>query len=261
VSNSSGKEGFNPLEIIPAGRATQIRCGLLTGFTLIEILIAVAIIVMIVSMVYGSYFATSKSAETCKAKITLSQQGRKVLQQIARQIRCSYADESEERTDLAGTISRDKRPISENPIDYFKGAPDDLNGEILSLVTTKGLFYGPDQAKGLFDITYKFDKSSGTFFLSQRRFVHTPPELVEQRSWRPLLRNVECVELAFFDGQQWLTKWDFKQKKKLPCAVKIGITCKDENYRQYRYGTVAYVCCSGNQGKRTSSETLVSINK
>ncbi|MHC4596047.1 MAG: type II secretion system protein GspJ [Planctomycetota bacterium] len=231
------------------------------GFTLVEILVAMAIIVTIVSMVYGSYFATSKSAETCKAKMALSQQVRKVLQQMARQIRCSYADKAEELTDVAGTISREKSTVPEGPINYFKGAPDDLNGEILRLVTTNGLFCGPDQAKGLFDITYKFDKSSGTLSLSQRRFLHTSKKSVEQRSWRPLVRNVEYVELAFFDGQQWLNKWDFKQKKELPCAVRISITCKDENSRQYYYGTVAYVCCSGNQGKGTPSEALVSINK
>ncbi|MHC4632893.1 MAG: PulJ/GspJ family protein, partial [Planctomycetota bacterium] len=81
------------------------------GFTLVEILVAMAIIVTIVSMVYGSYFATSKSAETCKAKMALSQQVRKVLQQMARQIRCSYADKAEELTDVAGTISREKSTV------------------------------------------------------------------------------------------------------------------------------------------------------
>ena len=68
------------------------------GFTLVEILVAMAIIVVIVSLVYGSYFATSKSTQAYKSRIALFQQGRKVLRQMARQIRCSYAGTTEEPT-------------------------------------------------------------------------------------------------------------------------------------------------------------------
>jgi len=242
-------------------RAAKLRGGLRTGFTLVEILVAAVIIVTIVSMVYGSYFATAKSTEVYKAKMTLSGQTRKVLRQMARQIRCSYVGKTEERTDLSGTISPGKKEISKSPIIYFNYEPDAPGGEILHLVTTNGLFCLEGQADGLFDVAYKFEKNSGTLSLSQRRFVGTPEKLMEKRNWRPLLRNVECVELDFFDGQQWLSKWDFKQKRKLPYAVKIGITGKDENYRQCHYGTVAFIGCSGSQGRRTSSETSVSVSK
>ena len=243
------------------GRGAKLRGGLRTAFTLVEVLVAAAIIVTIVSMVYGSYFATAKSTEAYKAKMALSGQMRKVLGQMARQIRCSYVSKTEERTDLSGTISPGKKEISKSPIIYFNYEPDVPGGEILRLVTTNGLFFQEGQADGLFDVAYKFEKSSGTLSLSQRRFVGTPEKLMEKRNWRPLLRNVECVELDFFDGQQWLPKWDFKQKKKLPYAVRIGITSKDENYRQCHYGTVAFIGCSGSQGRRASSEISISVSK
>ena len=41
----------------------KFRAKPLKGFTLIEILVSVTIIATIVSMVYGSYFATAKSAD------------------------------------------------------------------------------------------------------------------------------------------------------------------------------------------------------
>jgi len=242
-------------------RAAKFRGGLRTGFTLVEILVAMTIIVTIVSMVYGSYFATAKSTDVYKAKMTLSGQTRRVLRQMARQIRCSYIGKTQERLDSAGTISRGERKITEKPIIYFNCEPDARGGEILHLVTTNGLFCQEGQADGLFDVTYKFDKNSGTLSLSQIRFVGTPERLIEKRNWRPLLKNVECVELDFFDGKQWLPKWDFKQKRKLPYAVKIGITSKDENHRQCHYGTIAYVGCSGSRGRETLSETLESVCK
>jgi prepilin-type N-terminal cleavage/methylation domain-containing protein len=230
------------------------------GFTLVEILVAMAIIVTIVSMVYGSYFATSKSTQACKSRITISQQGRKVLEQMARQIRCSYAGKADKHTNPTSTFKQ-KEAVRASAIDYFNGNSDEPNGEILHLVTTNGFFYGPDQAKGLFDIAYKFNKSSGTLSINQRRFVHISEPLIEQNNWRPLIRNIEYVELAFFDGQQWLAEWDFKEKKELPNAVKIIIACKDENARRYYYRTISCLSCSKKQGNGTSSERLVSINK
>jgi len=245
----------------PMTRAAQFRGGIRTGFTLVEILVAAAIIVTVVSMVYGSYFATAKSTDVCKARMILSGQTRRVLRQMARQIRCSYLGKTQERSDSAGAKSQEERKITEKQIIYFNCQPDAPGSEMLHLVTTNGLFCLEGQANGLFNVTYKFDKDSGTLSLSQRRFVGTSEMLMEKRNWRPLLRNVECVELDFFDGQQWLSEWVFKQKKKLPVAVRIGITGKDENYRQCHYSTIAYIGCSTNQDRGALSETLASVSK
>ena len=225
------------------------RCGK-KGFTLVEILVAAAIIVTIVSMVYGSYFATSKSTRSCKSRIALSRQGRKVLGQMARQIRCSYVGSAKEYKSPTRPVFQQRKKIPEDVISYFNGNSGETGGEILHLVTTSAISEGQAPLDGLFETTYKFDKSSGTLFLSQERFIGAPKSLVENRNWQPIARNIESVELAFFDGQQWLHTWDFKEKKSLPNAVRINITCEDENYRQYHYGTIAYVCCRKNQAKK-----------
>jgi len=235
----------------------KFRRGPLKGFTLIEILVAVTIIVTIVSMVYGSYFATAKSADACKARMTLSGRTRKVLDQMARQIRCSYIGKAIEDTDLAEKDSGSISKIRKSPVVYFSYKPDAPGSGTLHLVTTNRLFCEEGHSNGLIDVAYKFDKNFGTLYLSQRKFTGTPENNIEDRNWRPLLTNIESVELGFFDGQQWLPQWDFEQKKKLPFAVKISITCEDENSRQYNYGTIAYVDCSRNFGPNTLSETSV----
>lgn len=261
MRSKSGKYDFTPLEEIPPGRFVQVRGGFLKGFTLVEILVAVAIIVTIFSMVYGSYFATAKSTNIYKTRMTLSGQARKVLGQLARQIRCSYISKNEELANAADTISQGKREITEKPIMYFNYESAARTGKILHLVTTNRLFCPEIQADGLFDVIYKFDKNSGTLYLSQKRFVGKLERIIEKRNWRPLLTGIKSIELDFFDGRQWLPEWDFEQKKKLPVAVKISINCEDENYRQCHYGTVAYVVCSGNKGQKTSSEKIVSVAK
>ena len=230
------------------------------GFTLVEILVAMAIIVTIVSMVYGSYFATSKSTQACKSKITLSQQGRKVLEQMARQIRCSYAGKADKNT-YPAPIPQQKKADPASVISYFQGNSDEPSGEILHLVTTNGFSVGLVPSDGLFEVTYKLDKSRGLLFSSQRRFAPTSRSAERKKKWQQIAEGIESLKLAFFDGQQWLNKWDFKDKKQLPFAVKINVTWEDENHRQYQYGTIAYICCRKNQGKETQSGTLMSINR
>jgi type II secretion system protein J len=229
------------------------------GFTLVELLVALAIIVTIVTMVYGSYFATSKSTQLCNAGLTVLQQERKVLEQMAQQVRCSYADANQVSANTAA-VPRKKEAMPENIINYFRGDPDNPGSEILHLVTTHGIFVG-QQEDGLFDVTYKFDGSTATLSLYQTRFVGKVKDIAERKNWRPFAENVEAVELAFFDGEQWLPKWDFEQKRKLPYAVKISITCKDENDKQYCYGTVADICCRNNQGSVGPPETLVAVEE
>ncbi len=232
------------------------------GFTLIEILVAAAIIVTIVSMVYGSYFATSKSAQACKQRIALSQQGREIVGLMARQIRCSYASSTKKYKSSPRRVSRQKEIISDNAISYFNGNSGEMGGEILYLITTNGILEEQGApANGLFEVTYKFDKSSGTLFLCQDRFVDAPESVIEKKNWQPLAENIESIELEFSDGRHWLPAWDFTEKKALPNAVKINITCQDENQRQYRYGTTAYIFCRKNQGKKITSETLISMKK
>lgn len=223
------------------------------GFTLVEMLVAMAIIVMIISMVYGSYFATSKSVEAYKSGMALSQQGRSVLATLARQIRCSYAGRIQDVTEQLKPLSRRPKPALENPVNYFKGDSDDPAGEILNLVTAAPLPDREHQPDGLFDVAYKFDNTTGTLYIDQRRFVPTPKDLVEKRYFQPLIENVENIELAFSDGKQWLRKWDFVQKKKLPAAVRITITCHDENRRQCTFSTVAFVRAAKSQQKKPSS--------
>jgi len=226
-----------------------------TGFTLIEMLVAVAMIVTIVSMVYGSYSATSRSAEAYKARMTLADRARSVLQQMARQIRCCYGGAPADSTDPTKAALPKTAAILQGSVNYFKGGPSAPNGEILHLVTTSALL-GEPPGGGLFDAAYRFDRSTHTLFVSCTRFVQAPKGLVEERDWSPLIENVEHIELGFFDGRQWLGEWDFTRTKNLPAAVRIDIACRDENRRQCSYGTVAYISCFNTQNNKTASEMI-----
>ncbi|MGD2095455.1 MAG: type II secretion system protein GspJ [Phycisphaerales bacterium] len=254
MNSKTGKHNLTELKVIRPDRSAA-------GFTLVEILVAVAIIATIVSMVYGSYFATAKSTEAYKAKMTVSSQTRKVLTQMARQIRCSYISKEKKLSSSDKTDTQSKIKLNDKTIKYFHCEPDIHGNKTLHLVTTNRLYCQETQKEGLFDIIYKFDKYNGILYLSQKRLAGSSEELKDERNYRPILESIERLELEFFDGNQWLSEWRFEQKKELPSAVKISIICKDENNRQCHYSIVSYIGCSGNQKRNISFERLMAINK
>jgi len=230
------------------------------GFTLLEILVAMAMVVTIVSIVYGTYSATSKSTQTYKSKMAVSQELRNVLEQMARQIRCLYTGSTITLSDSSDLISKQKK-LPENKITYFRGDPYDKRGEILHLVTTSGFLRKQKPANGLFIADYRLDRNTGSLFLKQRRFTGKAGVAELEDDWQVILENAKRVELAFFNGEKWLQKWDFTDNKKVPYAVKVNIICEDENYRQYLYETVAYICSRICEGGETGAGTSASVKK
>ena len=232
------------------------------GFTLIEILVAATIILSILSFVYGTYFAISKSTRATRAKLTLSQQTQKVLSQLARQIRCSYAYAVSDSAYATKSVSERKERRTQNNPDFFSGCTDNPSEEILHLITTNRFDMSQNSTGGLFDVTYRFDKSEGQLYLSQKRFVGTTKNSAEKKLWQPIAENIQSFELEFFDGKQWLNKWTFKDRKKLPNAVKIDITFRDQTGRIYGCSTVAYIYCRTDYGRQTQlSKLMVTKNR
>ncbi len=228
-----------------------------SGFTLIEILVAASIILSILSLVYGTYFTISKSTQATRAKLTLSQQALKVLPQIARQIRCSYADTVSDSAYTIKSVSEQKEKKPQNNPDFFSGHTNNPGEKILHLITTNSFGMPQNSLDGLFDVTYRFDKSKGLLYLSQKRFVSTTKNTTEKKLWQPIAKNVQSLELAFFDGRQWLNKWTFKDRKKLPNAVKIDITFRNQAGRIYECSTVAYIHCHTDYDRETQLGELV----
>lgn len=228
-----------------------------SGFTLIEILVASAIILSILSIVYGTYFTISKSTQATRARLTLSQQALKVLPQITRQIRCSYAEAGSDSEYVTKKTSRQKNKKTHNNPDFFSGSADNAGEEILHLITTNKFDMPQNSPEGLFDVTYRFDRSKGQLYLSQKRFVGTTKNTAEKKLWQPIAKNIQSLELVFFDGRQWLNKWSFKDRKKLPNAVKIDITFRDKTDRIYECSTVAYIYCRTDYGRETQLGKLV----
>lgn len=217
------------------------------GFTLVEMLVATAIIATIVSMVYGSYFAASQSARVHKVRLTCSNSVHNALQKMAGEIRCAYAPASAESDDpsrpdvqFAGGEDKGTKYLCA----FFNGNSGSQPGEILRFVTARTIGGRSNRQDGLFAVAYRFDETGGTIWVNRERFADQTDSGPDSGKWLLLVAGVTEVAIKYYDGLQWFDQWDFNQQKKLPVAVRIDIAAQYETSRTYCSSTVAYVYCS-----------------
>lgn len=224
------------------------------GFTLIEMLIALAMITMIVSMVYGSYAATTRSMDLCTRRTASMERACLVLRLMAGQIRCAYAPPPDSNDTRPGTLQGDGNGMSRalgdrqvaaqtQPATLFRGDSRHARGEILVFVTAGASGAGLDTPGTLACVIYRYDRATSTLTMSRRDLAEPAPGQPAVEDARLLLHNVTGVELAFHDGRTWLDTWDSGREKRLPRAVRITVVVADEASRQHRLMTAAPVMC------------------
>lgn len=218
---------------------------------MIEMLVALTIIMGIVSMVYGSYVATTRSMDRHQARMTRSERACLALRRLGRQIRCAYvpwSDPNDETavspdgtTPIAATAVNRRSGLAETrlrgPSPWFWGNPRGRRGKILSFVTTGGPVAGPDAPRGLSRVTYLYDRATATLSISTQETVDVFRRWEDAERVQPVLNNVTAIDLAFHDGREWQDEWDYEKNDGLPRAVKLEITITDENEREHHYGT------------------------
>jgi type II secretory pathway component PulJ len=203
-------------------------------------LVSLAIVSTIVTMVYGSYAATSRSLDVYGSRMACSERAHLVLRMMARQIRCAYMPPAVARS--TETDADRKNPPAES-ITTFRAEPRGLRGDILNFTTTGGFGLGLDSPVGISRVAYRYDESHAALLIRCEPGVYGPDSLRETVAWRPALSGVTEIELAFHDGRQWQPRWDSRQAGRLPQAVQIALTLADQNGRTHRYATTVPIIC------------------
>ena len=213
-------------------------CKYKNGFTLIEILVAISIIAAIVTMVYSSYTVTTNAITKYKVRLKDSSITAHLLQNIARQVRCTYLPA--ELRKRAGKKDTEKNPEP----DFFSGNFTGLNQRSLKLITTVTFGTESDSSElsnSLTEAAYKFDAGKGTLYLSEQRFLPRTQFSAKPATYQPIMENIYDFRMKFYDGEIWRESWNFSRQKRLPLVVRISIIITDENNQQHKYSTATAV--------------------
>jgi len=205
-----------------------------TGFTLVEVLVALALISTIVMMVYGSFLAASRSLDLYGSRMACDDRASLVLRLLARQLRCAYLPPLE--TDPQSSPAENGVPST--PRTSLPTEPLTAGEAGLSFITTAGLGTGPALSR----ILYRHDPATGILSLCGEPYLYGAEAQTSARSWRPVLSGVRSLEVQFYDGRQWQSAGT-DAGRALPQSAKITLAVVDKKNRLHEFETMVSLGC------------------
>lgn len=186
------------------------------GFTLIEVLLSLAILASVVAVVYASFSTAGQSIKAAEA--------------------------AQEEVDIARTflarLSNDLGNAFYKPLmkeAYFRGkkVEEEIDGtttrvDSVSLTTLTSWRTPGTNESGLWDVGYFFrGKQDGTGMVLFRREKRDPgnteADATEEAAYE-LTDKVVGLRLRYYDGSKWTDEWDSNLQRRPPSVVEIVLT-------------------------------------
>ena len=232
------------------------------GFTLIEVLLAMAMMALLFTMLYGTFGSTIDSIEAAEQECETYHMARLSIQQLYQELTSVvpslygtefHAVERAEcpqimRVELVDDIEEEERGRGpRNPTEDgnneksvkgigfvgFDQENDDLPVDCLAFATYAHGRYRPN--------TKESDLSVVTYWLDGMKLMHYEETNLFSLSEKsvesyPLAEGVESMSFRFFDGREWVDDWDARVEASLPHAVEVELTFRllSEERRTFR---------------------------
>jgi type II secretion system protein J len=196
------------------------------GFTLLEILIAIAILALVVSSLYGAYSGTLNTTEMVESIRDVDQVARLALMQMVDDFKCLYYQKAE---------GEDKEsPYSFGGVMEAEGE----GGEIVAFATTSRLDFDmtfPSQR--INRVSYVVEQQPDNeklYRLVRKELPFAGLSGEGQEILVEIADGVESLSLTYFneDGQQF-SQWDSKAEGLLPRLVHIRLQMAGDKSRLF----------------------------
>ena len=162
------------------------------GFTLIEVVMAVAIVGIIATVVYGSLWGVMRTINHAREKMELCQTARCILWRMSEEIGSCFINE---RNSFRGCDAKSNN---------YDG--DSMSFRSISVMNQKGIS----------EIEYYLDEE-------------TLCKSVDGRI-SPIVKSVDDFNLCYFDGLEWRENWDSSLEGRLPKMIGISLWLESEPF-------------------------------
>ncbi len=178
------------------------------GFTLLEVLVALLLMVTLTGALYGTYFAIVRSRDRAYADLEPLRDIRATLDLIRREIDSAYYDKSNKRLRF---VVEDR--------DSFGKPSSTLD---LTAITTP--LAGSVPTSDLMEVRYEPGEKDGQLLLTRKE---TDVYLDVKPSPYPQIDKIQGFLVECHDGNAWVKTWDTSLNNGLPQAVRITLTIKE----------------------------------
>lgn len=203
------------------------------GFSLMEVLIAGALLATMGAMVFGSFKRAYDQKEQVEAADDRYQQARQAMDRMAREISLAFLSEH-----------YDRKRFRERPT-IFKGTDRGRQDELLftSLAHMRMETDAKESDQAVFKYFIDRDPENNRTESLFRRVNPIIDEEADRRGRRLVLaENVKALEFEYWDAakNEWVEEWDTSRPERngvLPERVRIALTIVDETGKDRKFTT------------------------
>lgn len=210
-----------------------------TGFTVMEVLLAITIGAVILATVYGSYHMVVKTTANYNRVSDIYQIGRIVLDTMAREIGGAYQP-----------IFAEKGEMFLGEDEWYAGRESDT----LKMVTTTSLQWSEEEVGyDSYEISYYLGagEQDGLLLMKVSPYFNLE-EPFEEGKEVVLAENVRALDFKYFDGMEWVESWRWEgpeegeeemeeEKPVLPYGVRIALEVGLPEEDPVRFNTTAFL--------------------
>jgi len=196
------------------------------GFTLLELLVSIAILSMVLVMIYGTLSMGSRAWEKGEEDIEKTQRMRVVMNLLSREIKSTFPYKV-----TPSELDTHKEFYA------FEGKKDSIN--FVSTVPLKG------GRRGLSWLSFWVESEEGLVVVERdalRSDIFKERNSIDNDEIEVLDSNVTSMKLEYYElksgkeegeGEgEWKEHWDAEKERTLPHAVKIELTFEEEGRRE-----------------------------
>ncbi|EAT14377.1 type II secretion system protein GspJ [Desulfuromonas acetoxidans] len=174
------------------------------GFTLIEVLVAITLLSLVLTAVYGVFTTLSATEKRLHSDSEAYHQARIIFDRLGREIRTCYLNTDNDRS-------------------AFDSGEDSLGQPYLAFSSTSALTTG-DSPGGVTQVRYELEtdlgKTVGTLYRSAQPLFVTDDVARKQR----MSSQIKAIVWRFYDGSEWQDDWDSTITETLPQTVEMQLT-------------------------------------
>ena len=207
------------------------------GYTLVEVMLAAAIVALIMVIIYGAFAGSLKSMKISREGGDVYRKSRLILNRMAQELSCAHLPFEQEISGIQYAFIGEDKEVD--------GVPQDTVHFTSSALPLRG------PSKGLKEIGYyiALDPETDEPDLLMREDT-TPDDHSDEGGRNYLLaEGIWGLDFTYYDdrGREW-KRWDSTSTifaGKLPHLVKISIFCKDERGEPFSLATTAHILVTG----------------
>ena len=189
------------------------------GFTLLEVLIAVAIMAGIVTVLYTTFSTSSRNVEQAEEKRDTADLARTLIARLSSDITNAFYDQTRQATFFYGK----KSGIASNEPRF----------DNIALTTYTNWRTPNTKETDLWEVGYRFEEQPGkdtrALIRKEKRLISDDLPPLDGGTDYTLTMRVKNLRLRYFNGAQWSDDWDNRSSRSvtLPKAVEIMLTLDD----------------------------------